>query len=197
MKITKQKHIDYDNLGYSESSGWQPMYDWNKIKNIIRWGGRIVAALSAMAGIILFRFVFDIKSAYNSTTSLLLALLTIFIYIIILVPVHEILHLIAYTLNIFSEKCHIMIGLPTVSAFYDGIISRKKALFSLVLPFIVLSVVLICVGIILRDFLPWLSLLIIMNTGGSWVDIFMFFYLSKKIPKNAIIYGNRYKISIE
>lgn len=195
MKIIKQKHIDYDNIGYGENDGWKSMYDWGKMQKIIKRGGIVVSGLSAITALLLFRFVFNsIINTDNKISYLLLVLLSILLYVIIVVPIHEILHLVAYNPNIFTKKHYIFVGLPAVSAFYDGEISKLKALFSSVLPFIGITLGLLVIGIFVNMLMPWISLLIIMNAGGSWTDIFMFFYLSKKIPKNAVVYGNRYKV---
>ncbi|MCL2774375.1 MAG: DUF3267 domain-containing protein [Oscillospiraceae bacterium] len=185
MKIYKQKYIDYDSIGYGEANGWRGMYDWNKTKKIVNAGNIIILLVIVLVEISLI-------TKFNINTFFLI--LSIVIYFILIIPIHEILHLIAFSPNIFSDKCHIYIGFSAVSAFYDGEISRNKNLFSLLLPFIAISIILGCLMIIANSLLPYLLLLLLLNAAGSWTDVYMFFYLLKKLPKNSIAYGNRYKI---
>jgi len=195
MKISKQKNIDYEKTGYGGADGWEAMYDWDKMSKTIRRGSIILAIISSLTLIILFRFVFDLKSMYPSASDRRLrVLLSLLAYIFIVTPIHEILHLAAHSPNIFSKKCTIFIGFTTFSAFYDGEVSRDRELFALILPVISISFASTCLGIFAKNYLPWLSLIFILNVIGSWTDIHMSFYLLKKFPKNTLVYGNRYKI---
>jgi|GEM_PF-4060211 len=67
-------------------------------------------------------------------------------------------------------------------------------LFSLALPFIVIAIILVLIGIIINNNMPLIIILLLTNINGSWTDIYMFFYLVKMLNKNSIVYGNRYKI---
>jgi|GEM_PF-4400158 len=109
MKITKQKMIDYDSLGYSEANGWFAMCNWDRIKNIIKWGNRIITLFFSLITILIFNLFFDLKIETYSLDILIFILTFFLIYFLLIVPLHEMLHLVAYIPNIFSNKCHIMI----------------------------------------------------------------------------------------
>ncbi|MCL2664300.1 MAG: DUF3267 domain-containing protein [Defluviitaleaceae bacterium] len=195
MKISRQRVIDYETAGYGAAEGWTPAYDWEETKKVLRKGNIVVPVFIAAAAFLLSRFVF--AGSFDASRNLLALSVLILIYILFIVPLHEILHLMAYDLNIFSNKFNIFIGWPAVSAFYDGETSRTRAVVSLLLPFAVITALL---GAALIFFMRqaegmalWISLLMLINAGGSWTDLFMFFRYIKKTPKGAVFYGNRYK----
>jgi len=184
VKIQKQKQIDYDGIGYGESDGWQPMYEWDKMKKIIVPGNIVVIALAAAAMSFLTRLA-------GSTVFVVLSALA---YLLVVVPIHELLHLAALTPNVFSGKCHIFVGFSAVSAFYDGEISRGRSLLSSILPFAAITIAFGLLGLIVRDIWVYAAVVALMNAGGSWTDILMFFRTLRYIPRDAIVYGNRYRI---
>jgi len=186
VKIQKQKQIDYDGIGYGESNGWQPMYDWDKIKKTIRLGN--IAML-----IVISAALFFLARLAGSKLSVAVSAL---VYLLVVIPVHEILHLAACTPNIFSGKCIIFVGVSAVSAFYDGEITRGRSMLSVILPFAAITAALGLVGVFAADLRIYAAIVALMNAGGSWTDIHMFFHMRKHIPKNSIVYGNRFKVQV-
>ena len=183
MKIQKQKRIDYDSIGYGESNGWRPMYDWNKTKKAIRAGN--------IAAVVIISITVYYPARQAST---LLVCMSALAYLLVVIPIHEVLLLAACTPNVFSDKCHIFVGFSGVSAFYDGEIPRGRSLLSLLLPFAVITVAFVCLGIIARDLWVYAAIIAMLNAGGSWTDIYMFFHVLKNVPKKAVVYGNRYHV---
>ena len=191
MKITTNSHIDYPALGYSKDSGWLPQYDWNDTKNVIKWGNRISMIVSMIAFSIFAIVFFD---GYNLVPLILTLVVAMVIYIFLVIPIHELLHFLPKTWNVFSNKCWIYVSFGSLGAHYDGKISRRKFLIAKLFPFISITLILIALSFVSNALHPYLIVIGICNTIGSWVDIYMTFYLSKVLPKNCIIYGTRYKI---
>ena len=89
-----------------------------------------------------------------------------------------------------DNRCIITVGHGTASAIYNGYTNLYQQLISLILPFTFFLVLLglgaiFTTGIIKIVFLY----LLILSCGGSYTDIYMFFYCMKHIGKNDIIFG--------
>jgi len=160
------------------------MYDWNKTKKVIIPGNIAVIVLVVTAMSFLTRQA-------GSTFFVILSALA---YFLVVIPIHELLHLAACTPIVFSAKCHIFVGLSAVSAFYDGEIPRGRSLLSSMLPFTVITVACVCLGLIAKNIMIYAAIVALLNAAGSWTDILMFFRTLRHIPKNSIVYGNRYKV---
>jgi len=199
------RYIDYDALERNEETGWRPIYEWKAINKLMRKINHVLMATIVTLALVFNDFLKngfdtairsfsrnDIISTWHYTVSILLLLL---IYFVIIVPVHELLHLLAYTPRVFSDKCFLVFDSGSVGAFFDGEIKKMRFLISSVLPLSAISLLFIVLSFAFTDSacIPFLFLLY-MNLYGSYSDVMMFFYVLKKIPKDAIIYGNRYKM---
>ena len=111
-------------------------------------------------------------------------------WLIVITPIHEILHLIPLSKGILDDKCVITVGHGTVSAIYNGYISLYQHLISLILPF-TLFLVLLGLGVIFTTGVTKIVFLylLVVSSFGSYTDIYMFFYSIKHIGKNDIIFG--------
>lgn len=118
----------------------------------------------------------------------------IFIFLFILTLIHEILHLIPIARFKFDDKCHIIIGKGTVSAFYAGEISKKQHIISLIIPFLILGLIISINIIFLSGIIQFCMIIVlILHIGGCYSDIYMFFYINKNFSSRTIFYGNRYR----
>lgn len=186
MKISTHK-IDPFALGYESRKDWTIWYKWDKVKKVIKFGNIIMPIVLSIISII-------ITKTLTKDINILQALIILLIYLLLIVPFHEILHLFAESPNIFSKKCRIAIGVTTFSASFDGEVTRKQHLICLLSPCVSITIILLIILIFFHTLLPYILFILVMNLGGSWTDIYIFFYILKNVPKQAIIYGNRYKI---
>ncbi|ACA43830.1 DUF3267 domain-containing protein [Clostridium botulinum] len=113
-------------------------------------------------------------------------MLVVFIYFIIIMPVHEILHSLAFpnfkqTIFGFIPK-----GLVSYS-FFKGKISRKRLIIFLIFPFIILTI-LPTIGLsFIRIKNNFVYVIIIINAVASYVDILTIFVLLLQVPKSTCI----------
>ena len=187
MKITKNADYDYASNDISEANGYIKWYDWNIVKKhtcIIQIILTILIVIIAFSQRQLLRDMVDIP------TLLCIIFGGVVFWLLIITPIHEILHLIPLSKGVLDDKCVITVGHGTVSAIYNGYTNLYQQLISLVLPFAVFFVVLgfgaiFSTGVIKIIFLY----LLILSSFGSYTDIYMFFYCKKHIGKNDIIFG--------
>ncbi|WP_434283930.1 DUF3267 domain-containing protein [Clostridium botulinum] len=113
-------------------------------------------------------------------------MLVVFISFIIIMPVHEILHSLAFpnikqTIFGFIPK-----GLVSYS-FFKGKISRKRLIIFLIFPFIMLTI-LPTIGLsFIRIKNNFVYVIIIINAVASYVDILTIFVLLLQGPKSTCI----------
>jgi len=119
----------------------------------------------------------------------------IFIFLFILTPIHEILHLIPMARFKFDDKCHILISKGTVSAFYAGEISKNQNIVSLISPLLILGLIILINIVFLSGIVQFCMIVVlILHIGGSYSDIYMVFYINKNFSSRTIFYGNRYRV---
>ncbi|BAQ13261.1 metalloprotease family protein [Clostridium botulinum] len=113
-------------------------------------------------------------------------MLVVFISFIIIMPVHEILHSLAFpnfkqTIFGFIPK-----GLVSYS-FFKGQISRKGLIIFLIFPFIILTI-LPTIGLsFIRIKNNFIYVIIIINAVASYVDILTISVLLLQVPKSTCI----------
>ena len=190
MKICRD--INYENFGITEETGWKVSYDWNKLGNILKKIGIIINIFIVVCSVILIKTVFKEYVGIKTALSVVVA---IFIFLFILTPIHEILHLIPMAGFKFDDKCYIIIGKGTVSAFYAGEISKKQNTISLITPLLTLGLIISISIIFLSGIFQFgMIAVLILHIAGSYTDIYMFFYINKNFPSNTVFYGNRYRV---
>ena len=185
------RDINYDDFGITEDNGWKPSYDWSKLRKTMKRLDIIVTALISIISVTLVLTVFE---EYQGIYILLNAGISVILFLFVITPIHEILHLIPMVGLKLDDKCYIFLGKGTVSAFYKGEISNMQNCISLITPFIILGLILTLSIFLLPDiFKLCTTLLLLMHIGGSSRDVYMFFYMKKYFPKNAVFFGNRYR----
>jgi len=190
MKICRE--INYEDFGITEETGWTVSYDWKKLNAFLKKLGIIVNIFLACCLAILVNTVF--KEEYKVITILLSVAISVFIFLFVLTPIHEILHLIPMAGFKFDDNCHILIGKATVSAFYAGEISKKQHCISLITPLLALGLILLVSIIFLSGVFQMCAVFVLIcHIGGCYTDIYMFFYINKNFPSKTIFYGNRYR----
>ena len=187
MRITRNADYNYTFYDISETNGYTKWYDWNIVKKhtcIINIIITITLVIIAFFYRQLLRDMVDIPTLF-----LIIFGGTVF-WLIVITPIHEILHLIPLSKGILDDKCVITVGHGTVSAIYNGYISLYQHLISLILPF-TLFLVLLGLGVIFTTGVTKIVFLylLVLSSFGSYTDIYMFFYSIKHIGKNDIIFG--------
>ena len=187
MRISKNADYDYASNDVSEINGYSKWYNWNIIKKHTRIINVIITTTFAIS---VFLFRKSLRDQLDITSMIFIIFGGITFWLVVITPIHEILHLIPLSKGTLDNKCVITVGHGTVSALYNGYTNLYQELISLILPFAVFLVLLgfgafFTTGIIRIIFLY----LLILSCWGSYTDIYMFFYCMKHIGKNDIIFG--------
>ena len=187
MRVLKNANYNYDVNNVSEINGYTKWYDWNVVKKHTRVINIIITTILI---ILAFSFRQSLRNTLDMTSFILVLIGGILFCLVIITPIHEILHLIPLSKGILDNKCIITVGQGVVSAIYNGYINLYQQLISLVLPFTVFLVffgfgAIFTTGVIKIIFLY----LLILSSFGSYTDIYMFFYSMKHIGKNDIVFG--------
>ncbi len=187
MKIAVNADYDYSSYGVTEANGYDKWYHWEKVK---RHTGIIFWAVTLLC-IAVARFTKEIRrGVLEDKTFLIILGVCILIWLFVITPLHEILHILPLSKGKLGNGCIISIGKGTVSAIYNGFVTRKQYLMCLVLPFLFFAVLLgtlafFTTGILKVSFI----LLLILSSLGSYTDIYMFFYSLKNLKKDDVLFG--------
>lgn len=119
----------------------------------------------------------------------------LFIFII-LIPIHEIAHLIGFPDHGFSDKSYIFILFRKFCcyAYYQGPLSRNRFLLISASPIVLLTLLpVLFFFIFLEDKPLWLLYVSAFNLSFSVLDMINIYYLLRLIPRKAIIRHHRGK----
>ena len=187
MRISRNADYDYVFYDVSETNGYTKWYDWNIVKKHTRIINIIITTVLV---IVAFSCRQLLRNMIDLPTVIFIILGGIIFFLVVITPIHEILHLIPLSKGVLDDKCIITVGHGTVSAIYNGYTNLYQQLISLILPFTVFLILLglgaiFTTGVIKIVFLY----LLILSSFGSYTDIYMFFYSMKHIGKNDIVFG--------
>ena len=187
MRILRNADYDYVSNDVSETNGYTKWYDWNMVKKHTRIINIIITITLV---IIAFSYRQLLRDIVDVPTLFFIILGGIVFWLVVITPLHEILHLIPLSKGVLDNKCVITVGQGTVSAIYNGYTSLYQQLISLILPFTVF-LVLLGLGVIFTTGVTKIVFLylLVLSSFGSYTDIYMFFYSMKYIGKNDIIFG--------
>lgn len=187
MRIVRNADYDYASNGVSEANGYTKWYDWNIVKKHIRIINIIITTL-----LVVFAFSCRqlLREMVDIPTLIIIILGGIVFWLIVITPLHEILHLIPLSKGVLDNKCVITVGQGTISAIYNSYTNLYQQLISLILPFAVFLILLGLGAIFTSGIIKIVFLyLLILSSFGSYTDIYMFFYSMKHIGKNDIVFG--------
>lgn len=203
MKIVKAYKYDieseYIKRGITEENGWVHAVNWEKFNK-----RKIIPnmALTVMVfGFMVLLFMMDpfVATFYDADVFWLFFVIfcVSFLNVVVVVPLHEILHFIPLVGFKLDDRC--FIGFERwggARMLYADPITRRQHLISLITPLVVLSLLFIA-GIIFLTGLLQVGAVFslgfhIMNCS---TDIHVFFYYLKKFPKDTIFFGSRYRVS--
>ena len=187
MRFLRNADYDYASNGISEANGYIKWYDWHTVKKHTRIISIIITILLV---VLAFSYRQLLRDVADIPTLLFIIVGGIVFWLVVITPIHEMLHLLPASKCILDDKCVITVGHGTASAIYNGYITLSQQLLSLILPFAVFLVLLglgvfFTSGVIKIFFLY----LLILSSFGSYTDIYMFFYSMKHIGKNDMVFG--------
>lgn len=186
MKFQKKAQYDYEANGITEENGFTKWYHWEKVKTPVRIMGYVFVALL----FVLARVFKEDMAAYGKMNVIITSVSALLTLIIIVVPLHELLHLIVMSKGKLDDRCVITYGQGAVSAVYNGYITRTRQIICLITPCVVLSAIFITAvnftGGVLRLYFIYL---LIMSCISSYTDIYMVFYILRHVSRNDIIFG--------
>ena len=189
MKICRD--INYRDFGITEENGWTASYNWEKPGKTFR---KIDIGMLPVCGI--FGLILSKSEIFQSVpiTQILLSIgISLLLFLFVLTPIHELLHLIPMT-GFKFDNWYILIGKGTVGAFYSGESSKKQVCISLITPLLVLGAPIIVSVVFLSGISKFCAIILLLcHILGCNRDIYMFFYYIKRIPSNTMFYGNRIK----
>ena len=132
MRILRNANYDYASYDVSETNGYTKWYDWNIVKKHIRI---IYIIITIVLVIVSFSYRQLLRDMADIPTLIFIILGGIVFWLLIITPIHEILHLIPLSKGMLDNKCVITVGHGTVSAIYNGYTNLYQQLISLILPF--------------------------------------------------------------
>lgn len=193
MKFQKKAQYDYEANGITLENGYTKWYNWKKVKTPVRIIGYVFVALL----FVLARVFKAELAAYGKVNVIVTSVAALLTLIVIVIPIHEILHLLVMSKGKLDGRCVITYGQGAVSALYNGYISRTQQIICLLTPCIVLAVF-FAVAVAFTDELLRLYFiyLLIMSCVSSYTDIYMFFYTLRYVGRKDILFG-MYKKSVE
>lgn len=169
---------------YPKDTHFNPNKGWKLLENTTNtWWIQLRAfpfVLINMGIIILMFWVCNITFSLDFTTLLLSFL--------ILIPLHEFTHALTFPAPIGSSDIYLGFSVKEFVPFaaYTGSMTRKEALWNLMAPFAILSIL----SFGLLAFLPENSLvkhIVLFNAMASCVDSMDAFQILRRVPQSAVI----------
>ncbi len=186
MRLQKNANFAYDENRITAEAGWTKWYDWNVVK---RHTGIINIFLNVT--VVIAAFIAQQYLLKDGVLILFINLIAaLLVWLFVLTPIHEILHLLLHAGFRLDDKCIITIGKGTSSAIYNGKTTKLKQCISTVLPVIVLTIILLPITLFSTEEIRiFMIFLLVLNIYGSYTDIYILFYILKRINKKDIIFG--------
>ena len=130
----------------------------------------------------------------NTTLEIFMTIIALFLGTQVIIGIHELIHLVAFPRG--WRKKYIVFKRPMIYAVYDGFVSKKRGLISLMAPFAIITSVLIISLFVFSFNMSVILALFITNSIASLQDIYVFFSSLKNAPKNSYSYGNAFTTDI-
>lgn len=150
--------------------------------------------LYALFGVFFSRKISHIYSFFNIEESSIILFLYLAVVailsVIIMIIIHELIHLLILPHKI--KNVVIVYKFPlSISVEHCVWLKKSQKLLVLISPLLLIAVFVMPLFIFRCHLLG--SWFMILNISLSWADIFSFFYLLKKMPSKAYMFGNFYK----
>lgn len=173
-------------------SGWVPMKEpKNLISAILLSIPLMIVAAIISIGIINIFSSISLSDFGLTSNSLSIAInLDIIFWLVLLIILHELLHLIFIPNFIKSEKTYVGLTLFGGFVITEEEIFKSRYLFITIAPFMILSIILPLLLGVFGLLTPTLKFLILLNSMASSVDILNLLLLIKQVPNHAILKNN-------
>jgi hypothetical protein len=173
-------------------SDWVPMKEPKNLMSAILLSIplMIVAAMISIGIITIFSSISFSDFGMTSDSISISINLGIIFWIVLLVILHELLHLIFIPHFIQSKKTYI--GLTLFGGFVvtEEEISKSRYIFITIAPFMIISIILPLLLGVFGLLTPTLIFLIILNSMASSVDLLNLLLIIKQVPQHAILKNN-------
>ena len=193
MKFQKKVQYEYEANGITEENGFTKWYHWEKVKTPVR----ILQYVFVVLFLVLGRVFKEELSGYGKMNVVIAALSALLTLLVVVIPLHELLHLLVMSKGKLDDRCIITYGQGAVSAVYNGYMTRAQQIICLFTPFLVFAVVFALLvaftGGLLRLYFIYL---LIMSCISSYTDIYMIFYVLRHVGRKDVIFGI-YKKSLD
>ena len=133
-----------------------------------------------------------LSNSIESSWLFVLSIISILLFITITIAfLHELIHILSFPKKF--KKAIVIVDLPfTISVVYNDELKKSNYLKTLICPVLVLSILISILCILIKSIYIFAWLMTINITLAS-SDIFSFFYILKKVPSNAYLFGNYYR----
>jgi hypothetical protein len=133
-----------------------------------------------------------LNNSIESSWLFVLSIISILLFITITIAfLHELIHILSFPKKF--KKAIVIVDLPfTISVVYNDELKKSNYLKTLICPVLVLSILISILCILIKSIYIFAWLMTINITLAS-SDIFSFFYILKKVPSNAYLFGNYYR----
>ncbi|MDR7079835.1 magnesium-transporting ATPase (P-type) [Neobacillus niacini] len=173
-------------------SGWVPMKEPKNLISAILFSIplMVVAAIISIGIISIISSISLSEFGFTSNSISISINLGIIFWLVLLVILHELLHLIFIPQFIQSEKTYV--GLTLFGGFVvtEEEIPKSRYLFITIAPFMILSIILPLLLGVFGLLTPTLKFLIVLNSMASSVDILNLLLIIKQVPNHAILKNN-------
>jgi len=173
-------------------NGWIPMKEPKNLISAILFSIplMIVASMISIGVINIFSSISSRDFGFTSGGISININLSVILGIVLLLIIHELLHLMFIPNFMKSEKTSV--GLTLFGAFVmtEEKISKPRYMFITIAPFMIISVILPLILSICGLLTTTIKFLIILNSMGSSVDLLNVLLIMKQVPKNATLTSN-------
>ena len=165
------------------------MHCWKTVNIKKEYGPTWLSLMELFIFILVFSFSFLVfgrlhPKLYDDQYFFLFALIVLLLY-----PIHKLIHY--YSLFKFRKSVKLKLRfeymfIPIIKMRIQTIIPKKRYIFTLVAPFIIINGIFILLAISYEQYVHYISLLIAYHCSMCFID-FLFIFNLIKAPKNAVI----------
>lgn len=174
------------------NNGWIPMKEPKNLISAILLSIplMIVASMVSIGVINIFSTISLREFGFTSGGISITINVSVILGIVLLLIIHELLHLIFIPNFMKSEKTSVGLTLFGGFVMTEEEISKSRYMFITIAPFIILSIIFPLIFSAFGLLTTTLKFLIILNSMGSSVDLLNLLLIMKQVPKNATLTCN-------
>ena len=185
-KSNQNLHVDLIN------NGWIPMKEPKNLTSAILLSIplMIVASMISIGVINIFSSISLRDFGFTSGGISITINLSVILGIVLLLIIHELLHLMFIPNFMKSEKTSVGLTLFGGFVITEEEISKSRYIIITIAPFLIISIIFPLILSVLGLLTTTLKFLIILNAMGSSVDLLNLLLIMKQVPKNATLKCN-------